>query len=86
VIVVPHYRGHRIEIAATPVDGRRFNAVVHIHRTLSDANKPVVEMVTCLKLNRTLAGKAGERWAKRQIDLLEDPSSNARRRSRSHDG
>jgi hypothetical protein len=67
MIVVPDYRGHRIEIAAAPVDGARFNAVVHIRRTLSDA-KPQIETVTCLKVNATLAEQAGERWAKRLID------------------
>jgi hypothetical protein len=68
--VIPDYRAHRIEIAASPVEGGRFNAVVHIRRTLSDA-KPVVETVTCLKINATLAEQAGERWAKRWIDLGE---------------
>jgi hypothetical protein len=67
LIVVPDYRGHRIEVAATPVDGGRFNAVVHIRRTLSDA-KPIVETVTCLKMSAALAEQAGERWAKRWID------------------
>jgi hypothetical protein len=66
--VVPDYRGHRIEIAATPADGGRFNAVVHIRRTLSDS-KPVVETVTCFKMSATLAEQAGELWAKRWIDL-----------------
>jgi hypothetical protein len=37
---------------------------------LSDA-KPHVETVTCLKVNATLAEPAGERWAKRHIDLLQ---------------
>lgn len=45
MIVVPDYRGHRIEVAATPVDAGRFNAVVHIRRRLGDA-KPIVERVT----------------------------------------
>ena len=47
--VIPDYRAHRIEIAASPV----------------------VETVTCLKINATLAEQAGERWAKRWIDLGE---------------
>lgn len=42
MIVVPDYRQHRIEVAATPVAGGRFNAEVRIRRTLSDA-KPHVE-------------------------------------------
>ena len=72
--VVPDYRQHRIEVAATPVDGGRFNAVVHIRRTLSDA-KPHVETVTCLKFNATLAEQAGERWAKRYVDLIDEETS-----------
>jgi hypothetical protein len=74
MVVVPDYRQHRIEVAATPVDGGRFNAVVYIRRTLSDA-KPVVETVTCLKVNATLAEQAGERWAKRHIDLVHEAGS-----------
>ena len=71
MIVVPDCRGHRIEIAASSVDGGRFNTVVHIRRTLSEA-KPVVEMVTCLKVNAALAEQASERWATRHIDLLHE--------------
>ena len=71
MIVVPSYRGHRIEVAATPVDGGRFNAVVHVRRIFSNA-KPVVETVTCLKVNRMLAEQAGERLAKRWIDSNSD--------------
>jgi hypothetical protein len=66
MIVVPDYRGHRIEVAAAPIDGGRFNAVVRIRRTLSEA-KHHVETVTCLKVNATLAEQAGERWAKRWL-------------------
>jgi hypothetical protein len=68
MIVVPDYRDLLIEIAATPADGGRFNAVVHIRQTLSDA-KPIIETVTCLKINATLAEQAGERWAKLWIDV-----------------
>jgi hypothetical protein len=68
VIVAADYHGHRIESVATPVEGGRFNAVVHIRRTLSN-EKPIVETVTCLKVSRELAEAAGERWAKRWIDL-----------------
>ena len=67
-------RQHRIEVAATPVDGGRFNAEVRIRRTLSGA-KPIVESVTCLKLSAALAEQAGERWAKRHIDLLHEEGS-----------
>jgi hypothetical protein len=31
--------------------------------------KPHVETVTCFKVSATLAEQAGERWAKRWIDL-----------------
>lgn len=68
--VIPDYRQHRIEVAATPVDGCRFNAPVYIRRTLGDA-KPHVETMTCLKVNATLAEAAGELWAKRWIDMNE---------------
>ena len=66
--VIRDYRGHRIEVVATPVEGARFNAVVQIGRTMSNA-KPLVETITCLKVNTALAEAAGERWAKRWIDL-----------------
>ena len=66
--VVTDYRGHRIETVATAADEGRYNAVVRIRRMLSDG-KPIVETVTCLKMNATLAEQAGERWAKRWIDL-----------------
>jgi hypothetical protein len=50
------------------------NAVVHIRRTLADA-KPIVETVTCFKVSAQLAEQAGERWAKRWIDVqLEAPT------------
>jgi hypothetical protein len=62
------YRKHRIDVVAVPA-GDRFNAEVRIRRVLSDA-KRIVETVTCLKVNAALAEQAGERWAKRQIDLF----------------
>jgi hypothetical protein len=36
--------------------------------------QPHVETVTCLKVNATLAEQAGERWAKRHIDVHEEGS------------
>jgi len=50
---------------------RSLQHVVHIRRTLGEA-KPVVEMVTCRKVNATLAEQASERWATRHIDLLHE--------------
>lgn len=67
--VIPDYRGHRIDVVAVPDGDHRFNAEVRIRQTLSDA-KPHVETVTCLKVSAALAEQAGERWAKRHIDLL----------------
>jgi hypothetical protein len=55
-MIVPDYRRHRIEIVSTPVGGGRFNAVVHLSRTLSDA-KPIVETVTCLKVSAALRNR-----------------------------
>lgn len=43
MIVIRDYHGHRIEVAAARADGGRFNAVVHIRRTLSDA-KPHISV------------------------------------------
>ena len=67
MIVLPDYRRHRIEVTATPA-GDRFNAEVRIRRTLSDG-KPQLETVTCRKVSAALAEQAGERWAKRWIDV-----------------
>jgi hypothetical protein len=66
-IIVP-ITEHRIEIAATPVDGSRYNAVVRIRRTVSE-EKPLVETVTCLKMDAELAEQAGEPRAKRWIEF-----------------
>jgi len=52
----------------------RFNAEVRIRRVLSDA-KPIVETVSCLKVNAALAEQPGERWAKRHVDLLHEEGS-----------
>lgn len=41
---------------------------------LSDA-KPIVETVSCLKVNAALAEQPGERWAKRHVDLLHEEGS-----------
>jgi hypothetical protein len=67
VIVVPEYRGHRIEVEAV-VTGMRWNATVTIRRIRSrDPSR--VEIVTCLKLTPELAESAGETWARRWVDL-----------------
>ena len=78
MIVVPEYRGHRIEAEAV-VTGMRWNATVRIRRIRSrDPSR--VEIVTCLKLTPELAASAGELWARRWIDVqlndgLEPPRS-----------
>jgi hypothetical protein len=73
MIVVPDYRGHRIQVEAVAAS-ERFNAAVRIRRTLSD-EKPFADTVTCLKQSAALAEAAGERWAKRWIDMRRTESS-----------
>jgi hypothetical protein len=67
VIVVPTYRGFRIEVNAVAVDAHH-NAEVRILRLFSRA-KLHVETVTCLKLTADHAELAGEVRARRWIDL-----------------
>jgi hypothetical protein len=67
MIVVPDYRGHRIEIVAQLVDGA-WNAGVRIRRTLSEM-KPHVEQVTCRKRTAIEAEESGDVWARRWVDL-----------------
>jgi len=67
MIVLPDYRGHRIEVNAVAIDGR-FNAEVRVRRTLSQ-DKPHVARVTCFKLTAEHAEWTGERWARRWMDL-----------------
>jgi hypothetical protein len=69
MIVVPDYRGHRIEVNAVAVDDR-FNAEVRIRRTLSQ-DKPHVDRVTCYKLTSGHAEISDEIWARRWVDLKE---------------
>jgi hypothetical protein len=69
MIIVPTYRGHRIEVNALEVDGR-WNAEVRIRRVLS-REKSHVETVTCLKLTADHAERSGEIWARRWIDMQE---------------
>jgi hypothetical protein len=47
MIVVPKFRGHRLEIVAQLGDGA-WNAGIRIRRTLSEM-KPHVDQVTCRK-------------------------------------
>jgi hypothetical protein len=69
MIVVPDYRGHRIEINAVAVKtGDRWNAEVRIRGHAANA-KLHVEIVTCHKLTAEHAERAGEIWARRWIDL-----------------
>ena len=68
MIVIPDYRGFRIEVNAIAVEGiGRWNTDVRIRRVLS-SDKPHVETVTCLKLRADHAERAGEIWAKRWVD------------------
>ena len=62
MVVVPDYRGFRIEIVAQEVE-RAWNAGVLIRRTLSTM-KPHVEQVTCRKSTPVEAEQAGELWAR----------------------
>jgi hypothetical protein len=66
VIVVPDYKGHRIEVVAQFVDGS-WNAGIRIRRTLSEA-KPHVEQVTCRKPTAMEAEQRGEVYARRWVD------------------
>jgi hypothetical protein len=77
MMVVPDYRGFRIEVDAVAADGR-WNADVRIRRILSQ-DKPHVDRVTCLKLTAEHAERAAEIWAQRWIDLqLNDGPAPAR--------
>jgi len=65
MIVVPEYRGHRIEIDAVAVKAAdRWNAEVRIRGHAVNA-KTRVEIVTCHKLTADHAERSGEIWAKR---------------------
>jgi hypothetical protein len=66
VIVVPDYRGVRIEVNAVAADGPH-NAAVRRLRLFS-REKPHVEVVTCFKLTAEHAERAGYIWARRWID------------------
>jgi hypothetical protein len=66
MLVVPDYRGFRIEIVAPFVDAA-WNSGVRIRRTLSEM-KPHIEQVTCRKPTAMAAEKAGEVWGERWVD------------------
>lgn len=66
MIVVPDYRGFRIEVNAVAADGR-FNAEVPVLRLFA-RERPTVETVTCFKLTAAHAERAGEVWARRWVD------------------
>jgi hypothetical protein len=70
MIVVPDYRGFRIQVAAA-ADGR-WNADVRIRRILSP-DKPHVERVTCYKLTAEHSEHAAEIWARRWMDIETAP-------------
>ena len=67
MIVVPDYRGFRIQVDAVAADGR-WNAEARIRRLFSE-DKPHVEQVTCFKLTPDLAEHSAEIWARRWVDL-----------------
>jgi hypothetical protein len=66
MVVMPDYRGFRIEIVAQEVD-RTWNAGVRIRRTLSTM-KPHAEQVSCRKSTAIEAEQAGQVWAQRWVD------------------
>jgi hypothetical protein len=69
MIVIPDYRGHRIEIDTIAVKAAdRWDAEVRIRGHAVNA-KPRVEIVTCHKLTANHAERAAEIWARRWIDL-----------------
>jgi len=63
MLVVPDYRGFRLQIDAVAADGAddRWNADVRIRRNLSKA-KPHVERVTCTKLTPEHAERRAAIW------------------------
>jgi hypothetical protein len=68
-MIVIHYRDHGISITAVPADDGRWNAEVKVRRHFPFDAKPHVETVTCFMASAALAEQAGERWAKRWIDV-----------------
>lgn len=70
MLIVPDYRGFRIEVVAQLVDGT-WNAGVRIRRVLSDM-KPHVEQVTCRKPTPIEAENVGEIWGLRWVDRYAD--------------
>jgi len=69
MIIVPTYRGYRIEINAVEADGR-WNAEARIRAHAAYA-KPHVRIVSCYELTAEHAERAGEIWAKRWVDMKE---------------
>ncbi len=65
MIVIPDYRGFRIQVDAVAADSR-WNADVRMRRILSQ-DKPHAERVTCFKLTAEHAERSGEIWAKRWV-------------------
>jgi hypothetical protein len=66
MIVIPDYRGHRIEVAAV-ADGQRWNAEIRIIRPAT--TQPHIETMACHRLSPELAERAGEGLAKRLVDV-----------------
>src|SRR5436305_889108 len=67
MLVVPDYRGFRLQIDAVAADGR-WNAEVWIRRILS-GEKPHMERVNCSKLTPEHAERRAAIWARRWVDV-----------------
>ena len=67
MIVIPYYRGFRIQVDAVAVDGR-WNADVRLRRLFTE-DKSQIEHVTCRKLTPDNAERSAEIWARRWVDL-----------------
>ena len=66
MIVVPTYRGFRIEVNAVAADGR-YNAEVRILKLFA-RDKPHVQTITCRKLTPEYAERVASTWARRWVD------------------
>jgi hypothetical protein len=69
MVIVPDYKGYRIQVDAVAAQGR-WNASVRIRRLFS-RETPRVETVTCYKPTAEHAERAAEIWARRWVDMHE---------------
>jgi hypothetical protein len=67
MLIVPDYRGHRIEAYAELSDGA-WDATVRIRQAVSD-EKPHVERLACRKLSAEVAETRAVIYAKRWVDV-----------------